>query len=410
MPTTWGLSAFAKNVAKTDALAVSRLRAAGAIVFGKTNVPSWLADWQSYNPVYGTTNNPWALNRTPGGSSGGAAAALAAGLTGLELGSDIGASVRNPAHYCGVYGHKPTYGIAAQDGHGLPGMFANSDIAVIGPMARSAEDLDTALGIIAQPDAISAKAMRLVLPVARYKALKDYRVAVLYTHPTAPVDESVQQVLRDLVGRLRGAKVKVDEQAPLPDLEEVHQLYLDLLRSATSGQAPEQRHAELVAMGEALAKGVSLGAHPAYVKQLARAHAMRQREWLAANNRRHELRLQWETFFHHYDILLCPQAATPAFIQNQMGERWERMIPVNGEPQPSTTQLFWAGLAGVFYLPATCAPAGAIVPNDGPAENPTPLPVGVQIIGAQYEDRTTIGFAALMAKEFGHEVLAPPTF
>ena len=135
-PTTRGLTEFKDNIAKQDALAVERLKRAGAIVFGKTNVPVLLADWQTFNPLYGTTNNPWDLLRTPGGSSGGSAAALAAGLTGLELGSDIGASIRNPAHYCGVYGHKPTWGICSPKGHSLPGGVHPGDIAVIGPLAR----------------------------------------------------------------------------------------------------------------------------------------------------------------------------------------------------------------------------------------------------------------------------------
>ncbi len=145
LPTTWGLPELAGNLAERDSTVVRRMRDAGAVVFGKTNVPVLLADWQSYNPVYGTTNNPWDVTRTPGGSSGGSAAALAAGLTGLEAGSDIGASIRNPAHYCGVYGHKPTYGVVPPRGHATPGVLAPADISVVGPLARSAEDLEVAL-------------------------------------------------------------------------------------------------------------------------------------------------------------------------------------------------------------------------------------------------------------------------
>ncbi|MEI2735803.1 MAG: amidase family protein [Rhodoblastus sp.] len=163
-PSTWGLTAHRDNIAKEDALSVARLKAAGAIVFGKTNVPVWLADWQSFNPIYGTTSNPWNVERTPGGSSGGSAAALAAGLTGLELGSDIGASIRNPAHYCGVYGHKPTFDICPRDGHLLPGAYSHGDLAVIGPLARSAYDLEMALDIIAGPNSLDATGLRLELP------------------------------------------------------------------------------------------------------------------------------------------------------------------------------------------------------------------------------------------------------
>ncbi len=171
LPTTWGLAELKDNMPTANALAVDRLLAAGAIIFGKTNVPVLLADLQSYNPVYGTTNNPWDTSRTPGGSSGGAAAALAAGLTGLELGSDIGGSIRNPAHYCGVFGHKPTYGIVPPRGQALYGNVAASDISVIGPLARSAEDLALALDIIAGPDPVEAAGWRLDLAAPRSNAL-----------------------------------------------------------------------------------------------------------------------------------------------------------------------------------------------------------------------------------------------
>ena len=151
LPTTWGHPELKDNIAQRNALAVDRLLAAGAVLFGKTNIPTALADWQTFNPIHGTTNNPWDLSRVPGGSSGGAAAALAAGLTGLETGSDIGASIRNPAHYCGVYGHKPTFGICSSQGQTAPPRITDNDIAVIGPLARSARDLEIALKTIAGP-------------------------------------------------------------------------------------------------------------------------------------------------------------------------------------------------------------------------------------------------------------------
>src|SRR6202795_956107 len=132
MPTTWGVPELKDNFPPRNALAVDRLLGAGVVLFGKTNVPIYLADYQSYNAIYGTTNNPWDLSRAPGGSSGGSAAALAAGLSGIEAGSDIGSSIRNPAHYCGVYGHKPTFGIVPQHGQTL-GQAAQTDINVLGP-------------------------------------------------------------------------------------------------------------------------------------------------------------------------------------------------------------------------------------------------------------------------------------
>ena len=172
MPTTWGVPELKNNYPTRNAIAVDRFLAAGAILFGKTNVPLYLADWQTFNAIYGTTNNPWDLSRSPGGSSGGSAAALAAGLTALEAGSDIGASIRNPAHYCGVFGHKPTWGICPPRGQALPGIVAPTDISVIGPMARSADDLELGLSIMAGPDDIDAAGWRLELPPPRRSRLR----------------------------------------------------------------------------------------------------------------------------------------------------------------------------------------------------------------------------------------------
>jgi len=203
-PSTWGMPEHKGNVAKRDALAVARLKKAGAIVFGKSNVPVLLADWQSFNPIYGTTNNPWDLKRTPGGSSGGSAAALAAGLTGLEIGSDIGASIRNPAHYCGVYGLKPTWGICSPRGHALPGRVAPGDISVIGPLARSAGDLDIALSAMAGPDAIDGAGWKLDLPRPAKKEFRQFKVGVMLEDRNSAVDAQVQgqlQALADFLGK-----------------------------------------------------------------------------------------------------------------------------------------------------------------------------------------------------------------
>lgn len=386
-PTTWGQPEHKHNVAKTDALAVQRLKRAGAIVFGKTNVPVLLADWQSFNPIYGTTNNPWDLLRTPGGSSGGSAAALAAGLTGLELGSDIGASIRNPAHYCGVYGHKPTWAVCSSQGHTLPGMAHPGDIAAIGPLARSAEDLRLALDIIAGPDEIDGAGWTLKLPKPKALALRGLRVAVMPSHSTAEVDASVSGAIERLASALakQGAKVS-DKARPDFNPDEAHKVYIALLRAATSNRQLPQ-HVEL---WERLAKERP-ATDMSYEAQSARANVMRHRDWLWWSNRRHQMRLAWAEFFRDWDVLLCPPAATPAFPQNQRGERWERMIEVNGRPQPSTTQMFWAGYSGMCLLPSSVAPielAGG------------KLPVGVQIVGPQYGDYLTIEVARLIEKTY----------
>src|SRR5258706_9010332 len=183
MPTTWGVPELKDNRPVRNAVAVERFLGAGAVIFGKTNVPIYLADWQSYNAIYGTTNNPWDLARSPGGSSGGSAAALAAGLTGFEAGIDIGASIRNPAHYCGVFGHKPTWGICPPRGQAMPGVVAPTDISVIGPMARSAEDLDLGLRVMAGPAQIYAARGGLGLPGPPRPSPRDVNVAGMLTEP-----------------------------------------------------------------------------------------------------------------------------------------------------------------------------------------------------------------------------------
>ena len=395
-PTTWGMPEFKANIAQKDALAVERLKRAGAIVFGKTNVPVLLADWQSFNPVYGTTNNPWDLLRTPGGSSGGSAAALAAGLTGLELGSDIGASIRNPAHYCGVYGHKPTWGICSPRGHALPGSAHPGDIAAIGPLARSADDLKLAFDLIAGPDELDGTGWKLALEQPKLSSFRKLRVAVMTSHPTAEVDGSVAGAIERLASALakKGAKVS-DRARPDFDPEEAHRVYLALLRAATSArQSPHH-----VLLWEELSQKRPKE-DMSYEAQAARANVMRHKEWLGWSNRRHQMRLAWAEFFRQWDVLLCPTAATPAFPQNQKGERWERMIDVNGKPQPSTTQMFWAGYSGMCYLPSTIAPielAGG------------KLPVGVQIVAPQYGDYRSIAVARLIEREY-YAFAPPPGF
>lgn len=396
LPTTWGRAELKGNVATSNALAVARLEAAGAVIFGKTNVPAFLADWQTFNPIYGTTNNPWDVARGPGGSSGGSAAALAAGLTGLEIGSDIGASIRNPAHYCGVFGHKPTFGLCSSDGQVLSPFVTHDDIAVIGPLARSARDLEIALGIIAGPDTIDGAAWKVKLPPAPKKTWRQWRVAVLADAGTAPVDAAVKarvEAVADFLSR-KGAKVN---RAARPDfdLDEAHEVYVKLLRAATSRAQTDAVFARNLEAARTLPKNAR-----DYAAWMARANTMHHREWLLLNDRRHQMRLRWAEFFREWDVLLCPAAATTAFPHNQKGERWERMVTVNGKPQPSTTQMFWAGYSCMSYLPSTVATAGRA---------PDGLPVGVQIIGPQYGDLTCIALARLLEDEFAGFV-APPGY
>jgi len=386
-PTTWGLTEYRTARAASNAVAVERFLQAGANIFGKSNVPTLLADWETANPVYGKTVNPWNHERTPGGSSGGAAAALAAGLTGLEVGSDIGGSIRNPAHYCGVYGHKSTWGVCTMAGHTLPGVAHPSDISVIGPLARSAVDLELAFRIMAGPDAIDGAGWKLALPKAGRNTLRGWRVAVLLSHPTAETDTTVQESIDRLAKFLSAHGAKVSARAlPAFDLDEAHRVFIQLLRGATSGRQTADFFARMIAAKEKLTPGDA-----SYYAQMVRANTQPHKDWLAASNRRHQMRLAWADFFKKWDVLLCPNAASAAFPHSMPGERWERMITVNGKPQPATTQMWWAGIAGMCYLPGTAAPIGL---------SPEGLPLSVQIVGPQYGDFSTIRFAQLIEREY----------
>src|SRR5437867_6632039 len=245
LPTTWGVPAYKGRIATRNAVAVDRLLGAGAVLFGKTNVPLYLADWQSFNAIYGTTNNPWDVRRAPGGSSGGSAAALAAGLTGLEAGSDIGPSIRNPAHFCGVYGHKPTWGLVPRAGQALPWQTAPVDIDVVGPLARSADDLAVALSAMAGPDEIEVAGWQLRLRPPRQKRLRDFKVALMLDAPEIAVDREVQDRLQALADFLGKQKTTVDDGAcPTIDTGEALSVCVRLLRAATSDRQSDAAFAQ----------------------------------------------------------------------------------------------------------------------------------------------------------------------
>jgi amidase len=392
-PTTWGLPEYKDNVTQTSALAVDRLEKAGVNLFGKTNVPVLLADWQSYNPVYGSTNNPWNTALTPGGSSGGSAAALAAGLTGVEAGSDIGASIRNPAHYCGVFGLKPTYGVIPPRGQSLPGSYASSDISVIGPMTRGATDLDIMLDVMSGADLIDENCWKLQLPAAKTTSLKGLKVAVKLSDPNCEIDSEYADVLQALVEKLAKAGATVKEIEPDIDTKRLHELYVLLLRSATSARTKES---DLAGWKEAFA---AAGANPdRYLELMIQGVELGHRAWIPLNNERHKFRFAFDAFFKDWDILLCPAASSAAWPHDQAGERWRRQITVNGKPQPTTSQLFWAGYSGVVYLPSTVGPAG--LTKSG-------LPVGYQAIARHGHDKTAIAFSRFVEKEIGGFVPPP---
>ena len=395
LPTTWGIPLFKNNLATRDSYAVEQMKCAGALFLGKTNVPIHLADFQSYNDIYGTTNNPWDVTRIPGGSSGGSAAALAAGLTGLECGSDIGGSIRNPAHFSGVYGHKPTWGIVPSQGHGLPGQLAGPDIAVCGPLARSAEDLALAMDILGGPEPLNRPGWRLDLPKPQKNSLRDFRVAIWSDDAMCPVDSEVADRAASIGEALSKLGATVSDSArPDFDFQRAHTTYLKLLNSIMGASVSREAYATAQALAASFDESdQSDGA------VMARASVLSHKDWLSANNKREGLRYAWRAFFDDWDILICPQTSTPAF-EHDHSPFPTRTLQVNGQAQPYFQQLFWAGFVIASYLPSTVFPTGP---------SRAGLPIGLQAVGAEYDDLVTIDFARQITQEVGGFAV-PPDF
>ena len=398
LPTTWGDPNFRDWRAEADCLAVQRLKSAGAVLLGTTNVPIALGDWQSYNEIYGTTNNPWDLARTPGGSSGGAAAALAAGFVPLELGSDIGGSLRAPAHFCGIFSHKPSLDLVPQRGAGppqTPAVPVRGDLAVAGPMARSAADLALELGVLAGPDErAEGVGYHLALPPPRHDGLAGFRALVIDAHPLCPTAASVTAALDGLTEHLAKLGVQIVRDCPkLPDLALTTQTYVELLAAFFAADlTAERREAVMLAARSLSADDNSIAA--CRMRGFAISHA----DWILASRRRGALRGRWLALFEDVDVVLCPAMPTPAFPHDHT-PILTRELEIDREKRPYIDQLAWAGPATLNGLPATTAPIG---------RTDAGLPIGVQIIGGYLEDRTTIAFASLIEREFGGFV--PPPF
>jgi amidase len=398
LPTTWGFVAQKNFIAKEDALAVARAKAAGAVVLGKTNVPVGLADWQSYNEIYGVTGNPYDVARTPGGSSGGSSAALAAGYGPLSLGSDIGGSLRSPAHFCGVYAHKPTYALVPSRGHTpppFPPLVIDRDLAVVGPMARTAGDLSDLLDVIAGPDELEAgRGYKLALPAARHANLKGFRILVLDTHELMPTEASVRSAIDRLARQLAKAGAKVSTASPLlPDFRASSRLYMKLLFSFLAANFPMESYEGMKA-GAARLKPEDTSLFAERLRGAAASH----RDWVTFDSQRAALRAQWRAFFAEFDAVLCPIMPTPAYVQDHRPDQNERRIVVDGKEHAYVDQLVWPGIATCPGLPATAIPLGL---------NAEGLPVGAQIVGPWLEDRTPLKLAELIEQAFGGFVPPP---
>jgi len=376
MRTTSGAPELSSFVPTEDAWPVARLREAGAIVFGKTNLPIYAGDLQSYNEIFGTTNNPYDVSRTPGGSSGGSAAALACGFSPLELGSDIGGSIRLPSHMSGVAGHKPSYGIVPAHGQipGPPGTLTLADLAVAGPMARTVEDLKLGLELMSGPNRWEHPAWRLKLPPPRHRTLKEYRIAAWLDDPACHVEPEVRDLLEKAAKTLEGAGVRVNYDArPEFTLEKVVDTFFALLQAALAGGVANDRLDDYANM---------VGDTPA--AQTRRLLAMRHRQWLSWNERRLQMRKRWEEFFLSWDAILLPVMPCPAIPHDHSEPQAGRVVQVGGEQRSYWSLITWMAPAGACYLPATVVPVGLL--SNG-------LPVGVQIVGPYLEDRTTLDIA-----------------
>ena len=391
--TTRGIPVWKDNVATADAVSVTRLKETGVNLFGKTNVPLNLADMQSYNEIYGTTNNPWDLSRGPGGSSGGSAASLAAGMTGLESGSDIGGSIRNPAHYCGVFGHKPTWGLLPPRGHAAPGVLAQSDLTVIGPLARSAADLEVATLAMAGPDEIQAAGLQLALQPCPHPTLGSFRVAVWNNDDNAPVTKETRKRIDAVAQAIKDAGGTVDYDArPDIDIDAAHDNYSSLLSAVMASRNPEEEYNRLLAR-------LNAADTPTEVKAGLQRQLATYRDYSLANEARTQSRWAWHRFFKQWDVIIMPVTTTPAF-EHQQGPWHERSLQVDNETRGYGEGVFWSGPAINNYLPSTVIPTGAV--GEG-------LPIGVQIMGPEYGDLKTIGMARLL-EAAGFSFVAPPAY
>lgn len=349
LKTTWGFEHARNFVANEDAPTVRKLKEAGAIILGKTNVPVALADVQSINPIYGRTNNPHDLARVPGGSSGGSAAALASGMVPLEFGSDIGGSIRTPAHFCGVMGLKPTYGAITTDGHYFPRTKGAAPVlSMTGPLAREAGDLALALNLTA----------RFPMPAARHKSLKGVRILVIEDNPLCEADAPVVAALRATADAAADAGALIEHRSALiPDREKLHRDYMKMLNIALAGRFPPD------------------GAPPVSAA-----------DWFALLDEQAVMTRAWEALFADFDAILTPVFGTTAFAHDEEPDLRKRTLMINGRAQPFAPQLSWIGIATYPGLPSVSVPVG----SDGG------LPIGLQVITPHWQDHSAIALAGLL--------------
>jgi amidase len=371
-PNTWGLPELEHAISPRTAVAVERLESSGAIVVGKTNVPVMLGDWQTYNPIHGTTNNPWDLARTPGGSTGGGAAAVAAGLGSLAIGSDLAGSIRIPAHFCGVYGHKPSLNLVSVEGF-QPGPWDGSpgypmDLAVVGPLARSARDLSVALDVLGGANGDDAKAWRWRMPPPRHTRLADFRIKCVFDDSADPISSEVGAVFENVDAELRRTGARLSHGWPSGlDLQAHLRTFQYLLLALVNAEKMVDPHAR----------------------------------WLHETQNRLKLRARWQSYFEDHDVMLLPTTFTAAFAHDHGQPMENRSVDtLEGKRSYLRDMASWIAVATVTGLPATVVPVGRTRAG---------LPVGIQVVAPMWEDATAIEFAALLSDIIGG-FTAPPAF
>jgi amidase len=385
---TGGAVELVDHVPDRDADVVAAVRAAGAIPFGKTNVPRWSGDLQTFNEIFGTTNNPWDTTRVPGGSSGGAATSVALGMTSFELGTDIGGSIRVPSAYCGVVGHKPSFGLVPCGGYidrvdyGL----TEPDVNVHGPIARSVDDLELLLDVIARPRPDRAVAVHHQLPPGRHDRIDGYRVSVWSDAKACPSSADTVAAVEAAGDVLASLGARVDREAR-PELD-ANAAFLQGLWLILNAVTPSFTEQELEFYNSiSTAEGV-----PEATAMIVGAFTATHRSWLAADVARTKIRAVWAEFFRDVDALVCPVVITPPFHHMQEGSLLDRVVPVDGVDRPYGDLLWWTMLIGMAYLPATVIPVGTTA--DG-------LPLAVQVVGPYLEDRTPLAVARALRNELG---------
>jgi amidase len=394
-PNTWGLPSLKDANSPRTAVAAERLESAGAIVVGKTNVPVMLGDWQSYNPIYGTTNNPWDLTRTPGGSTGGGAAALAAGLGCLTIGSDLSGSIRIPAHFCGVYGHKPSLEIVSLAGF-QPGPWDGSpgypmDLSVAGPLARSARDLAFALDVLGGASGDDAKAWRWRMPAPRHTRLRDFRVGYVLDDAAAPVASDIGTLYEHTLSELSKAGAKMERGWPPGGdpralMSTFSYLLFALVTADLNDEARERSRKRFEHNPDDIVAAAAVEPHA---------------RWLHETQRRLAFRALWQQYFESHDVFLLPTAFTPAFPHDHSEPIDNRVVDTPEGKRPYARDMAaWISCATLAGLPATVAPVGRTRAG---------LPAGIQIIAPMWEDGTSIELAALLSEIVGG-FTAPPAF